>query len=366
MSTQKTITVTHQNAINYGAVLQAYALQQQLFKLGVDDKLLDLKRPHKIFNKIKFNKHLLGNTYSNLLNLLHILKTNKRIKRFNEFVENNIKTTHHYETFEEVVGSPPTADAYITGSDQTFNTYWGVKPHHFLMFGSEKTKRISYASSMGISAVKDEYLDEFIAAIKAYSFLSVREESAAAYISKLCCVPCSTNIDPTLLISKEEWSKLASSSGLPQRARPKKYILVYQLLENSLLNDAVKKVKKETGYEIVAINPYAMCRTKSDLIVRDAGPLEFLDLFNNAEYILTTSFHGTCFSVLFQKKFFSFIRKKGETRITNILRNLNLCDRVITDVGQLKLDDILYDDANEIIESERKKANDYLVRALSI
>lgn len=362
----KTITVTHQNAINYGAVLQAYALQRQLHKFGIEDEILDLKRTHKIFNKVKFNKYLPGNVYSNMSNLLYILQTKKRIKRFREFVEKNISMTRHYETVEEVIESPPVADAYITGSDQTFNTYWGIKPERFLRFGSKETKRISYATSMGGVAVKDEYLDEFISAIKAYSFLSVREEIAANYISKFCSVPCSTNIDPSLLLTEKEWSKLISGSNLPPSIERGKYILVYQLLENPLLNDALREIKEETGFEVIVINPYAMCCVKGNRIVRDAGPIEFLELFKNAAYILTTAFHGVCFSVLFQKLFFSFIKEAGDTRMNYFLNKLNLNDRIITDTSGITFNEILYGNVNEIIEMERKKANEYLIKALGI
>jgi hypothetical protein len=362
----KTITATHQNEMNYGAVLQAYALQKQLHKLHVDDEILDLKKTHQMFNKVKFNKHLLGNMYSNICNLLCILQRKKRIKRFREFVNNNIKMTHHYETIEEVTKSPPVADAYITGSDQTFNTHWGIRPDKFLRFGSKETKRISYAASMGIPIVKDEYLNDFVSAIKAYSFLSVREQCSADYISKVCNMPCSTNLDPTLLLSKEEWSELASSYRLGRKIRREKYILVYYLLENSLLNIAVREINKETGLKVIVLTPNAICRIKKDMIIRDAGPLEFLSLFNNAEYILTTTFHGVCFSIIFQKPFSTFISKKDEIRINSLLNILNLSDRIITSTSEITFNEILYNNVNEIIEMERKKANEYLVKALGI
>jgi len=258
--------------MNYGAVLQAYALQQQLQKLGVKDELLDLKVRHKFFNKVKFNKHMPGNVYGNMLSLLHILPTKKRLNRFRDFIEKNIIMTRCYGTSEEIVKNPPVADAYITGSDQMFNTYWGIKPERFLRFGSKETNRISYASSMGGVAVQDKYLDEFISAIKAYSFLSVREESSANYISKLCSVTCSTNIDPALLLNKEEWSKLASGSKLSPSVTRGKYILVYPLLENPLLSDVLTVIKKETGYKVIVINPHPVCCIKGGRVVKDAGP----------------------------------------------------------------------------------------------
>lgn len=366
MENMKTITVTHQNAVNYGAALQAYALQKQLSKLGVDDKILDLEAAHPIFNGVKFNKHLPGNMYGNILNLLQIVQTKRRIKRFKEFVKNNIKTTQHYRTIEEVFVNPPVADAYITGSDQTFNIHLGERSASFLRFGSEKTKRISYAASMGRPVVEDKYIDEFVSAIKTYSFLSVRECCSADYITKISGLPCQANLDPTLLLSEEEWLKLASISKSCLSVEREKYILVYQLLKNPILNDAVKKIKKETGLKVVVINPYAVCGLKGNIIIRDAGPIEFLNLYKNAEIILTTSFHGTCFSIIFQKPFFSFIRQSSEIRITNLLNILNLNDRIITDSGKITSSEIVYNNVTGILEMERKKANEYLIKALGL
>ena len=363
----KTITVTSQNAINYGAVLQAYALQKKLSELGIDDEIIDIKSHDKVYlKKIRLGRTLPSDIYNNIINLFYIGKTKKRVCRFKGFVKNNIKTTRCYITDKEVVDEPCIADVYITGGDQMFNTHKGVNPVSFLEFGSDNTRRISYSTSMGVATVDERYLGEFVSAIEKYSFLSVREINMKNYISKLCSVPCFVNIDPTFLLKGKAWENMASKSKVPQKTLDKKYILVYALLYNPLLNDAVKKLKKETGLEVIAINPSSRCFVKADVIIRDAGPLEFLSLFKNAQYILTTSFHGTCFSIIFQKKFFSFIRKVGETRINNILNTLNLSDKIITDLNQIKLDEILYDDVNNIIRDERAKANEYLTKAIGI
>lgn len=362
----KTVTVTYHNAINYGAVLQAYALQKKLSTLGIDDEILDIERQERVyFREFIFGKYLPSQIYNNIINLLYAVKTMKRVFRFKDFVKNNINTTRYYGTSRELIDDPCVADVYITGSDQMFNTNFdGLNTAAFLKFGSEEIKRISYATSMGPANVSGKYLEGFMSAIKAYSFLSFREKVAADYISKLCSVPCSTNIDPSLLLTKDDWSQLASKSTLPKRAIPGKYILVYVLLHNHIINDAIDKLKSETGLDVIVINPHSRVLAKGDVIIRDAGPLEFLTLYKNAEYILTTSFHGTCFSLLFEKKFFSFIRKTGETRINNILNMLNLSDRIITDLSQMKLDEIVYDDVNEILLNERAKTNDYLTRVL--
>ena len=364
----KTVTVTYHNAINYGAVLQAYALQKTLFDLGIDDEIVDIKRNEKVyFREFTIGKYLPSQIYNNIINLLYITKTMNRVCKFKKFVENNIKTTRYYRTSRELIEDPCAADAYITGSDQMFNTNFdGLNIAGFLKFGGDEIKRISYATSMGPANVSEKYLEDFVSAIKAYNWLSLREKSAADYISKLCSVPCSTNIDPSLLLTKDDWSQLSSKSTLPKKAMPCKYILVYVLLHNHLLNDAIKKLKNQTSLKVIVINPYSRVLAKGDVIIRNAGPIDFLELFKNAEYVLTTSFHGTCFSLLFEKKFFSFIRKTGETRINNILKMLNLSDRIITDVSKLNLDEISYDDVNEILQSERVKTSEYLIKALGV
>jgi hypothetical protein len=137
-------------------------------------------------------------------------------------------------------------------------------------------------------------------------------------------------------------------------------------LENSLLNNAIKKIKKETGLEVIVMTPNVIHCAKGDMIVRDAGPLEFLSLFENAEYVLTTTFHGVCFSVIFQKQFFTFISKKDEIRIDAFLNMLNLNDRIITDTSKVSLNKILYNKVNEILGVEIKKANEYLIKALGL
>lgn len=347
--------------------MQAYALQKQLAKLGVTDEILDLKRQGRVyFRKFGSYRTLLSDAYNNAFNLLYVFKTLSRVNRFKSFAVHNINLTGRFNSFQEIAQNPPQADVYISGSDQTFNTHSGVNPYKFLKFGSEETKRISYASSMGKPEVEDRYLDEFIAAINRYRFLSVREACSAAYLSKLCNVPCSSNIDPTLLLSVEEWSHLAAGARPVCKEQQCKYILIYPILHNSLLGEAVRKLQKETGYKVIVINPYARKYVDGDRIIRDAGPLEFLNLYKNAAYVITTSFHGTCFSILFQKPFAALIRRTGEIRITNLLNLLDMQERIISDVNDLSIGPISFDRANDILAAERKKSVEYLVRALGL
>lgn len=358
----KTLTVTYQNEINYGAVLQAYALHHQLKDLGVDDYLLNLESssPVYFFHRDKYPR-ITSYIYNNLYNLLYISSTIQKVRKFKRFVKENISTTKLYKSLEDVKNDPPEADVYITGSDQMFNCFSRVKENNFLQFGRRDIKRISYATSMGQKKVDDAFINGFVAAIKSYASLSVREQSLKDYISKVCGRDCEVNIDPTFLLEKEEWNRF-----IGDRPIKGKYILCYALLYNPLVKQVMERLKQLTGLRTVVISPYARNPFKGDINIRSVGIEEFLTLFKHAEYVLTTSFHGTCFSIIFEKKFFTFIREGVETRITNLLEKLGLEYRIVSHVSQISCEDVNFQFAREVINEEKKRAIRYLIEALNL
>jgi hypothetical protein len=250
---------------------------------------------------------------------------------------------------------PPEADCYITGSDQVWNVFNGIKREFFLDFGDEKIKRVSYAASIGIYDVSKKNKEEFIKLIKRFKKISVRENQSKIFIEKESNIKCCVNIDPVFLQSKERWAQIANKANLCE-----KYILCYPILHHPLLNEALKKLKDSTGYKVIILNPDARTKIKGDKIIRNAGPKEFLDLFQNAEFILTTSFHGVAFSIINEKKFFSFINPHAPSRINNILNILDLEDRIVTDINDIRRDDINYSNVNKLKKIEVDKSIKYL------
>jgi len=356
------ITVTSQNALNYGAVLQAHALHQQLLMLNVNDELVDLKcLSPKYFSPWKINRYFISTIYINFIKLIYIIPFAKKVLKFRKFIKKNIKTTKKYNSMDEIRQTPPIADIYITGSDQMFNANSEVNNFNFLKFGAENTPRISFATSMGRKQVSEELQNDFIAAIQRYSYLSVREETLAEYIAALCGKDCSVNLDPTFLLDKEEWFQFTGDNPIKE-----KYILCYALLYNPLVNPAIAKLKRETGLKVVVISAEARNRVSGDKVIRSAGIEEFLTLFRHAEQVLTTSFHGTCFSIIFEKPFYSFIREDAETRITHIAKKLGLEDRIVTDLSQMTFHEVDYAPVREIIMGEKQKSIAYLKTALGI
>jgi hypothetical protein len=209
--------------------------------------------------------------------------------------------------------------------------------------------------------INEAYINEFVDAIKKYESISVREASLKDYISEICGRDCEVNIDPTFLLDKVEWDKFTGN-----RLIKEKYILCYALLNNPLINQSIEQLKLATGLKVVVLNAQARNYINGDVIIRSAGLEEFLNLVKNAEYVLTTSFHGTCFSIIFEKKFFAFIRKGVETRITNIVEKFHLENRIVSDVSTIHCDDINYEEVGKVILLEKQRSIEYLSRVLGI
>ena len=358
----KALVVTSQNAINYGAVLQSYAFHQWLKEQQIDNVLLDLKRASPVYvQKLVLNANFPGQLYDLFLRIIYFPEIRRKVRRFEEFIADHIATTRLYDTIQAVIDDPPQADVYITGGDQMFNIHAGIRPTNFLFFGSKDTKRVSYSTSMGMAAVPKVYMERFVSLLNKYSLLSLREESAAKYLSQVCNVPCRTNIDPVFLLTKEQWNNVIPVGDKKQG----KYILVYPLLYNANTNAVIKRLKALTGLRVMIISQRARNYAKGGKVIRDAGPSEFLHLFRDAEYVVTTSFHGTCLAILYEKKFFSLIRESGEVRINALLEKLELQDRIIKDPGEVSTREICFNRAQDIINIERTRAKEYIEEIFS-
>lgn len=356
----KVLISTSQNAINYGAVLQSYAMGRFLNNMNIDYSMLNYFEKYNLyFSKCNFNsrKELLSSILVNLYNLAYIFSKREQLKRFEFFLENNIARTREYKTLEDLQRNPPTADVYITGGDQMFNCHGGVGVQGFLRFGDEKIKRYSFSTSMGIKEPPKQYLNEFISSLNKFETISLREDSAKKYIDEHCNVKSQVNLDPVFLLDKDQWLKLIENQP---KSYKKPYILVYELLFHPLTEAVIKKVNESNNFDIVVLSAWARNRIRADKVVRNAGPAEFINLFVNAEKVVTTSFHGTCFSILFEKDFYSLIDEKKEVRISNLLKKFNLEDKMVTSKLPASTKREAFSYSKNIINLEREKAKKYL------
>lgn len=329
---EKIMIVTFNNADNYGAKLQEYALQKFLQSnnyyvsvLNYNNKLISSQ--YKLF---KTNGKTIGSKVKSIIKSILFLKANYlRRKSFIEFDKKNINLTVKCNKVKEVEKIAIQYDYLIAGSDQIWNPkITGVLDDVYtLNFKWKNGKRISYAASVGDSTFIQEYLNEFKRKISKLDYISVREVESQKELHKVINKNITTVIDPIFLLESDDWNELIDTS----RIIKDKYIFTYMVEEDSKFIKFVNEFSKKTNLRIIHFdqknknynNILKKCYTK--------GPQIFLNLLLNAEYVITTSFHATAFSVLYHKNFYVFPHKKTGGRVINLLSKLELIDRIQKD-----------------------------------
>lgn len=355
--------ITFHRAINYGAVLQAFALNESIKKLGYVPITIDYKNPHieKIYNPKHFNYRSLKSFLSGILTYNRRKMKKERFEEFREKYFILDQTSNLYAT--ENIRHLDSYDKFITGSDQV----WNYAPTqfdkaYFLDFVSDSRKKNSYAASFGFDKVPDEYLGDYKAFLGDFNNISVREEQGAIIIKELLNRKAEVVLDPTMLLSKDDWGTISQDYKIK-----KDYVLIYQLATSqSLLNFAVN-LSKKTNCKIIYISDALRKRIKAKY-ANGIGPQEFLGLFKNAKYIVTNSFHGTAFSINFNKLFFVEMLPppaKVNSRLENILDTFDLRSRqIVSGANDNIFAEIDYKKVNKKLEIERQRSLDYLKRIL--
>lgn len=205
-------------------------------------------------------------------------------------------------------------DYYVCGSDQIWNPdmMGGVcSDFYFLNFGDNTAKRIAYAASIGKENIETKYLDYFKNSLSTFDALSLREQACKQQLEQLINKPIEVTLDPTLLLSKYEWEKVcADIEELPP------YLLVYDLSASKEFTDAVNALSKKLNLPVVHFRSKKIYNNELKRFF-DYGPAEFLSLIKNAEFVFCSSFHGTVFSVIFEKEFLVWNSGKTSSRMAN-------------------------------------------------
>lgn len=318
--------ITFGSAHNYGAMLQTYALQTILEKMGfkvdiinfrpsiIDNIYNPFKKRKRSFFDVKFYKQRAG------LHIKHRYKI-KKFKNFEKFMENNLNVTVPYKTFNELKAANLSYDFFIAGSDQIWNSDLtkGLNPSYFLKFPMEKSKKIIYGASIGKNTVSEFEIPLFKHYLENIDNISLREKISANFLSSCTSKPIETVIDPTLLLKKEDYDVLKNDVGLNN----KKYIFVYALEYNEELIKIAEKVSKNENLPIIFNRPYKKFSNQIKSVPH-IGPSEFLGLIKNAEYIITNSYHGLIFSIIYNKKFVAIPNTKTPARIEELATNLKV------------------------------------------
>lgn len=321
---------------NYGSVLQAYALQKVCDALGFKSEIIDYKFPNSFHLS---NKYIKTNDFQHnepkwikLLYALDLMKQHKAIRNFVSKYEH--LSYKQYNSPLELELDAPQYDVYITGSDQLWNPrHCNGDPAFLLHFAPDDALKISYAASIGANSIPEELKPQYKELLKRYTHISVRENSGVQVVNDVAGKEATVVLDPTLLLSRDQWNLIAT----PKRLFKKKYILCYFLNYTfnafPYVDRLTEYMQKQTGYEIlrVARPPHRIGLPHTHYRV-DASPEDFLALVRDAEMVLTTSFHGTAFAVNYGKPVFTVVQNKdaSDSRQVSLMCNLGLEAQILS------------------------------------
>lgn len=352
--------ITFHEAINFGAVLQTYALQKTVQKFNVECDIIDYKNDKFKIDYKAFNKNNIKGVNSFIKELSYLYIKSVKRSKFKKFINNNIQLSKIVDSQNMLSKINNEYHKFITGSDQVWNLgCTNNDVNYFLDFVTCISKKNSYAASFGIAEIPNEQKDKYKKLLKSFNNISVREIQGAKIVKDLVNRDASVNLDPTLLLNKEEWSIVCNNIN----SIKEDYILVYLMAHSDTIMRFAEDLSKKTACKIIHINSNIIKRA-SGKYIRTAGPSEFIKLFIEAKYIVTNSFHGTVFSINFNKNFFVELLPppaKVNSRLENVMDLFDLRDReIINGKNDNILKNIDYREVNYILNNERKKSLEYL------
>ncbi len=356
---------------NYGSILQTYATQEKMKEFGGTVEVLNYIREDS--NDKNFGTWLIEKTIGKNANpikkIAYRIVIRASIRKFakvcDSFLENKVRLSGpKFYDYNSAVKYSLNADVYCTGSDQVWNVNAnnGILPPYYLTHAPKGKKCISYASSFGTTGFTESQINEMKPLFAKFDNMSLREQYGIELLKQMGYSNAKLVLDPTLAVDKYFWSKLFDNN--PVKC---KYVLMYQLNSNKKMDEYAEKFAKDKNCKLIRIG------TRHDHLLKNGKTIllpkvgEWLRLFADAEYVLTDSFHGTAFSINFNKQFLCFSPKNFSDRILDILAILDIKGRIVEDYGRFDYSNsvIDYNKVNSKLAKARKDTEDYLREALS-
>ena len=370
--------------VNYGMLLQAFATQRIVEKMGYETEIIDYKRVG--YKHIRMTPWLPVYFVTELikqqkkkkdtpeLDRVHRVNLDERKKVSNIFIENKLLNRVKCNGIIELEKyTRESFNGVLVGSDQIWPPDAAFGNFTTLRFAPDSMNKISYATSLGVSQYPFYCKSSAAQFWKRINHISVREEQGKKIINDICNVPVQVVLDPTYLFTKDEWKELIPE----ERLINEKYILCYFLGSTQEHKKLARAYADKLGIKLVTIlsteSVSPIDTSFADEVITGYGPDKFINLIRGAKCVMTDSFHGLAFSVINNKNFYVFYRTKvgsknsRNSRIDNILNTWGLQKRLVlndADVSDFDLNPIDYNRVNQIISKEREKSLKYLKDAL--
>lgn len=371
----KVSLITLHSSINYGSVLQTYATKHVFDRLNCEIVFVDYTRENNTIQAfadrmqcrslIKAFKFITFGLLDRKINGIAIKRVEKRAMPMKLFLEKYVNLTERkYSSYKDLLKFPPMADIYCTGSDQVWNSVWnnGVELPYFLGYAPENSRRIAYAASIGREEIDEREKEIIMPYLKKYDYISMREQSGVKILSSMG-INADWVIDPTLMLTKEDWLKISK----PIAKRKKHFLLVYILNWSKSIERYVKTIASIYELEI-----YRISKTKPlipsvhgirTIILEEVE--QFPSYFNEAFGIVTDSFHATAFSLNFHKRFVVIPPPRFSTRVQSILDLTNTSECMEDTIEEsFRFFEVDWNRVDDVLNEERKKAYAFLKNAI--
>ena len=370
-------TITCHHSYNHGAMLQAFALVKYLQSQGHDVAVIDYQPDYMPGHKVDPGFVSVG--FFSIFGIRHLYGWYKRIQApkrkdyyeleqsrrdaFELFFSKFIPVTQkQYTTLKQLRTNPPEADLYIAGSDQIWNTNLknGRDAAFYLDFGHPKRK-ISYAASFATQDLNGRFREHVHRRLAGFDAISLREQSGLRILQSLGYNGI-TVVDPVFLLERHAWDEVLKTQEEKDQVETENYILTYDFeLVRSVLEPIAKRLANLLNCKIYSVGP--IHQKYADKSIVCCSPLEFVSLIKHARCIISNSFHGTAFSLIYSKDFFVVKRKDGlNSRMQDLLNHYGLSDRLVdsTVADDMLLKNIGYSTVAKVLEQDVNLSKSFL------
>ena len=349
--------ITRHAPSNYGSLLQAMATIQVIESLGHQCEIIDYRKKNEIGikgilttlqNKPSWEKNPIKKY---LYIALRYPEEKIAAILFEKMRSKYLKMTSRCYRINDL--KTLTADIFMTGSDQVWAPLLdgNYDKAYFLNFASPNSRKVAYAASFGKTQFSEKVIKDYKHLLSQYNAITVRESHAVKLLQDWN-IECEGQVlDPTLLLDAQQWSKYIT------KEIKSKYVLIYEIHNNPLLDDYAKRFSKHMGLQLIRVSPSLHQITRGGKMIFCPSLGTFLSYIKNAQYIITDSFHGTAFAINFNKEFIEILpNNKTGSRNQSLLQLTGLEDRIIVDYNDYSLADkrINYAKVNEIMKKERQ------------
>ena len=359
MSKLKVAYITRHTVSNYGSLLQAYATQTALEKLGFEPVCINYWRedeqpPHLARTLLQMSRWNKNGCTRALYRVTQKPVFDYAVKRFSRYRAGFLRTTERlYNSDRELQADCPRADVYMTGSDQVWNVIANgqTDPVYFLDFVPDDARKIAYAASFGGKSVAPADREVVAALLQRYAAVCVRENSGVQIAAGLG-IRAVQVLDPTLLLDRTDWESM-----LPNRRPAGDYVLVYQLHPNKSFERYAVQFARRKGLKLYRVHPYFHHIVKPGKFVCCPPVQDFLWYIRHARFLLTDSFHGTALAIGLNTQFVDILPSKYSERNQSVLELTGLTDRILQSYEDFSIadQDIDFERVNRIIREERSR-----------